>query len=449
MKKKPNIFLFTILMIVVFFLITEVIIWGIGGTVLVTAVTGYPKGDLVISEAVLALLVLIVMLLFKNSYVFTQKMERFTTGLLYGLYYLIGASLFCVIYGRLYGGYSNIYSLINLFLGCFFIGVAEELLCRGWLLNEFLERYGDTKKGVWYSIILSGFIFGLMHISNIFISGQDVATTITQVVSAISTGIIFGVIYYKTKNIWSLIALHGLWDFSLMLGTIAPVTSNTEFIPVVSIFGVAMSIIVGLVELINLIPFAKDIDAEPRVGKIVACSITSFVLFFFLTIFTSLMSGEMGDTYEYDKLSLNNYSITVDNFNSYYIKGEYNYELTYNGNLVFRNINTGYSVNLDFEELYDYIIVENEDYYVLAYVDYTDSSNAYLKYIYIYKKDLSDDKPFMDNVKNSISKHLISERSIIREIYDRDRDTKYVSAYSTDYGYYVLVGPDNVSILEQ
>ena len=80
-KKKPNVILFTLLMIFVFIFITEGIIWGYGRTLLYSAIVGYPKGSLVIREAVLAFMVLIVMLLFKNSYVFTQKRESFKTGL--------------------------------------------------------------------------------------------------------------------------------------------------------------------------------------------------------------------------------------------------------------------------------------------------------------------------------------------------------------------------------
>ena len=80
-KKRMSKWLFTIIMTVVFLAITELVIWGSGGKFLVDAIKNYPQGNLVISEAVLASLVLIVMLLFKNSYVFTQKHEKITKGL--------------------------------------------------------------------------------------------------------------------------------------------------------------------------------------------------------------------------------------------------------------------------------------------------------------------------------------------------------------------------------
>ena len=139
-KKKPNIVLYTLFMIVVFVCITELFIWGKGSDIILNAINNYPQGSFVVSEAVLASLVLIVMLLFKNSYVFTQKREKITKGLFYGLFFIIGSVLFILIFGLIEKGLFAGLSVLNLLIGCFFVGVAEEFLCRGWLLNEFLER---------------------------------------------------------------------------------------------------------------------------------------------------------------------------------------------------------------------------------------------------------------------------------------------------------------------
>ena len=201
------------------------------------------------------------MLLFKNSYVFTQKREPLKTGLFYGLFYIIGSVIFMLLFGVFNGGFNSGLALINLFVGCLLIGICEEFLCRGWLLNEFLERYGNSKKGIWYSIVISGLIFGLMHIGNIFSAGQDVPSTITQVISA--TGIVFGLIYYKTKNIWSVVILHGLWDFSLFLGDVTPITEEIVTVNGFSIVGILFSILIILAELLNVIPHINDIDGKP------------------------------------------------------------------------------------------------------------------------------------------------------------------------------------------
>ena len=455
-KKKMNIVLYTIIMLVVFVAITELIIWGYGSGLIIKAVSNYPKGYLVISEAVLASLVLIVMLLFKNSYVFTQKHEKFMKGIFYGLFYIVGAGFF-TLFGVISGALSGGLALLNLIIGCFFIGVAEEFLCRGWLLNEFLERYGDTKKGVWYSIVISGVIFGLMHLGNIYTMGQAIPTTIIQVLSASATGIVFGLIYYKTKNIWSVVALHGLWDFSLLLQEIAPVTTVNETIPGFSVFSLFFSVLMVGAELVNLIPHAKDIDSEPKKEHVVACAFAGFGFFLLFTLISGLFSIDFGDAYKYDSINIEHYAVTRDNYEDYYMKykpsfdsEEYSFKLTKKDkNLVLTNLNTNESVTIKCDSLYDYIIMEKNEYYIIGYVDYTNSANPFLYYTFLNRNELSNDKTFLDTFSERFSKYLLSDKSELLVLSDYEKNDSYLAAYSEDYGYYVLIADNKMSILNR
>lgn len=451
-KKKPNVILFTLLMIFVFIFITEGIIWGYGRTLLYSAIVGYPKGSLVIREAVLAFMVLIVMLLFKNSYVFTQKRESFKTGLFYGLFYLIGSVVFCLINIE---GFKSGLALVNLVLGCLLVGICEEFLCRGWLLNEFLERYGDTKKGIWYSIIISGVIFGLMHVGNIF-GGQSVPITVIQMISAAGTGILFGLIYYKTKNIWSVIFLHGLWDFSLFLGDVVPVSESIEAISKFSIIGILFTLLMVFAELLNIIPHVKDINAKPKKGAVIVCSIVSFILYMAFTVINGLSSTKFGEVYEYKNISLDHFAITRDNYEKYNINhtinnNNYLFRLSEsdNGNLLLTNLITNDYVEIECESLYDYIIFDNKDNYILAYVDYTDSANAFLNYVYIRKAELSNDNQYLNTIKNNIKKYLLPERLELLVVNDYDNNKSYLGAYDVDYGYYLLTNENEVSVLNK
>lgn len=465
-KKKPNVILYTFLMIIVFFCVTELGIWGYGSDTLIAAITKYPQGSLVLNEAVLAALILIVMLLFKNSYVFTQPRKKFSKGLFYGLYYIILASLFTLAAFAEVSFKFNGYSLLNLIVGCFLIGVAEEFLCRGWLLNEFLERYGDSKKGIWYSIIISGIIFGLMHLGNIYTAGQDVPTTISQVISATGTGIFLGLIYYKTKNIWSVIFLHGFWDFSLFLSDIIPIKSVTENFSTLSIVSLIFVILSVFAELLNLIPYFKNIDDEPKKSSVIVFAIVGIILSSIFIVISASFSNTKGDSYKFDSINIDKYSITKDNYEEYFINYEkvinsedienstvekYSFKLSKNDkdNLVFTNLNTNYSVEIECESLYDYIIMEEKDYYVLAYIDYTDSANPFLKYNYIYKNTLTNENSFVDGIKNNYKKYLLSERSRLMILHDRENNVSYVDAYNADYGDYLLISEDKMSILNR
>lgn len=469
-KKKTNVFLYTIVMLLIFLFITEFVIYGYGGELLYLAISKYPQGSLVISEAILATMVLVVMLLFKNSYVFTQKNEPIKTGLFYGLFYIIGIVLFTLMYGVLLGGFSNGLALINVLIGALLVGVCEEFLCRGWLLNEFLERFGHTKKGAWYAIIISGLIFGLIHLGNFF-NGQNLVSTITQILNASATGFAFGLIYYKTKNIWSVIILHGLWDFSLFLGDIAPITEATEIFNGFSAPGLIFTVLMILAELLILVPHIKDIDAKPNSGAVVYCSILGFFFFFVFLIVSSLFSSKTGETYEYAELKLENYAVTRDNYDAYkfdhviknvhwdvletgetvekIVEEKYNFELSYNkdGNVILTNMNTKNNVEIECEDLVDLIVLEEDEYFILAYEDYVDMSNTYLYYVYLNKNELSNSDEYLNEVKKNFKKYLLPERLELIVVNDSEKDKDYIGAYDVDYGYFLLTKENEMAVL--
>lgn len=445
-NNKKNIIVFTIIMLIVFFLITEFFIWGYASSLLLEAISKYPKGELVITEAILASLVLIVMLLFKNGYVFTQKHKKITKGLFYGLYYLIGAAVFLFIYRD---GFKEGLSVLNLAVGCFLVGVTEELLCRGWLLNEFLERFGNNKKGVWYSIIVSGVIFGIIHLGNI-LNGQDFSTTIIQALTAVVAGIFFGIIYYKTKNIWSVILLHAIWDFSLLLSEIIPIKSNTVLLSNISLLGIIFSLGMVVAECISMIPFIKDIEKEPEKESIIVCAIIGFGGFLFCTVLSGLYTVSFKETYEYESMNIKNYSIIVNNYQEHFIKEDnYYFKLYKEGKkLVFQNMNNNKRIEWICEDLKDYTIIKENDNYVIAFIDYMNHRNYFLRFIRVKKEELSDTQEFLEKLDYQIKEYLLPEDLKLLEIYNRDDNNAYLAAYNPDYGYYILTREDKVNYLE-
>ena len=445
-KKKPNKFLYTMMMAFVFLIITELFIWGIGTDFIYKGVSTYPQGELVITEAIIAVLVLIVMLLFKNSYVFTQKREKLRVGLFYGLFYLIFSAFFILIFGVGSGGLSSIHAVVNVFLGCLLIGIAEEFLCRGWLLNEFLERFGNNKKGVWFSIIVSGSFFGLMHLGNIF-AGQAIASTISQVINAIGTGIVFGVIYYKTKNIWSVVILHGLWDFALSLNDIAPSYSATASNVNTTVLSILFSVLSSLAVVCSIIPHTKDIDAKPTKESVVGYSILAGALFVIFSFVSVMVSRTDGEKYEYSKIELDNYAITTYLYDEYTMtKDDISLSLKVNDKkLVLSNGN--YEVILLDKKPYDYIIIENSNQYILGYIDSDDSSNNFLYYSFISKDSITNNNEFLDNIKQNMKKYLLPDEMDLISI--NAKGNTYLTAQCPDYGYYLLTSETEISILQQ
>jgi len=88
------------------------------------------------------------------------------------------------------------------------VGFTEEMANRGLLVVALRSRLGEG--WVWF---LSSLLFGVMHLMNA-LSGQDLATTLQQVVFAFMGGTVFYILRRTTGTlIWAMV-LHGLWDFS-------------------------------------------------------------------------------------------------------------------------------------------------------------------------------------------------------------------------------------------
>lgn len=90
-------------------------------------------------------------------------------------------------------GFENLLKLT--FIMVFFVGLVEELIFRS-LLQSRLER----TLGVWEALLITSFMFGLMH------SGYG---TIQEILYTGFVGFIMGLAFYKTKSLPFIAVLHG------------------------------------------------------------------------------------------------------------------------------------------------------------------------------------------------------------------------------------------------
>ena len=91
------------------------------------------------------------------------------------------------------------------------VGYSEELMTRGLLLRG-ARGSGFTEIKVF---LITSLAFGLMHSLNI-LNGQDIKTTVMQVVFTFLAGGVYYAIFRKTGFLWVTMVLHALWDFSLL-----------------------------------------------------------------------------------------------------------------------------------------------------------------------------------------------------------------------------------------
>ena len=111
--------------------------------------------------------------------------------------------------GNLWGGVSLRYDAITsvmAVLSFLLVGVAEEIIFRGFLFN------GMRKTGrLTVAIVVSAITFGMGHIVNL-LTGHATAETLVQMIFAVAWGFMFTFAYLKGGSLLPCIAIHSLID---------------------------------------------------------------------------------------------------------------------------------------------------------------------------------------------------------------------------------------------
>jgi CAAX protease family protein len=101
--------------------------------------------------------------------------------------------------------------IVTIFIATAFVGYSEELLTRG-LLIRGARGSGLSEVKVFLIVML---VFGLFHGINILL-GQNIVSTLQQIVLAGLTGGVYYAIFRKTGFLVVVMVLHALFDFSLL-----------------------------------------------------------------------------------------------------------------------------------------------------------------------------------------------------------------------------------------
>lgn len=87
-------------------------------------------------------------------------------------------------------------------LGFIIQGMAEEVLCRGYLLVSVARRYPVS-----IAILLNSLVFSLLHLANPGVS-------LLAVINILLIGVFFSLYFLRTGNIWGVGAIHTMWNFA-------------------------------------------------------------------------------------------------------------------------------------------------------------------------------------------------------------------------------------------
>lgn len=110
--------------------------------------------------------------------------------------------------------------IVYYFILCIGVGLFEETLLRGIVLNGCIKLLPKNKTGLYAAVAISSSLFGIGHIVGVSIGSGDDAWQMTcyMIFRVLVTGImgmVYAVIYLKTKNIWICAIIHAIYDFIL------------------------------------------------------------------------------------------------------------------------------------------------------------------------------------------------------------------------------------------
>jgi hypothetical protein len=97
----------------------------------------------------------------------------------------------------IFDGNSLLLALFNLAL----VAAYEEIVFRGYILGNLMESFSP-----WVSLVISAGLFTIFHLAN---PGFD----FFSVISLFAFGLLLGITYVYTRNLWFALGFHFAWNF--------------------------------------------------------------------------------------------------------------------------------------------------------------------------------------------------------------------------------------------
>lgn len=91
-------------------------------------------------------------------------------------------------------------------------GFIEEFLFRGFFMNFLMKRYGVVTAN-----IIQAILFQISHFPLYYLEGLTFSAWLISIANVLPLGLIFGWMFYRTKNLWPGTILHCVWDTGVTL----------------------------------------------------------------------------------------------------------------------------------------------------------------------------------------------------------------------------------------
>ena len=413
-----------------------------------------------ISEIVLLIFALVMLAVRKRLNILKPQGKSIVYGIKRGIPIFVVSliSLMSSLTGIM-GEELNVPNLISLIILAVTIGMAEEFFFRGFIQGEIVDAYGKSRKQVIISVVVSGVIFGLVHITNA-LSGQDIITTLMQVLQASSLGILLGSIYFITKNIWSVVFLHAFYDFAIMLGEVnsyKDCINSTDISMIMLIFTLVVSLIYVVIYLVGAYLNLQKRHVNEYIGEEVTDEIIVkdgenatkakklvVVVIVLLFLASPLIPADEVENfqicYTYENVDING-EINFALDNEFVLNDVKLYVDDYN--LVMENIDGENKTVIETLEndIYDIYVYEiDSNYHILL------NANEILYYGVVNKDSVAVTSEFTSILINSFQKYDVPEIMDIGKLESNDGVYPLIKSYVSDY---FIIKDDKVMVINQ
>lgn len=121
------------------------------------------------------------------------------------------------------------------------VALSEELMFRAVLLQGFRDKFT-----LWPAVLMSSALFGVAHAANGLATG-DLHGALWQALAAAMQGVAYAAIRLRTRSVWPMVLVHGLWDFSLMVAMLAAAADGERSVlPTAALLAVLPLCVYGL-----------------------------------------------------------------------------------------------------------------------------------------------------------------------------------------------------------
>ncbi|MBN1876421.1 MAG: CPBP family intramembrane metalloprotease [Anaerolineae bacterium] len=155
------------------------------------------------------------------------------------------------------------------------IGFLEEVMARSVVLVVMLQKWGNSRRGVYRAVLVASVLFGISHIFNFLAGRTPVLASLTQMTYSFVFGVAFCACFLRNNSIWPVMVMHALVDMAGGLRHISvggasqvPIANNTMAQVINTLIISVPLLLYGLFILRKVNPVKGEVKIETVTGMV-------------------------------------------------------------------------------------------------------------------------------------------------------------------------------------